>query len=414
MIRLLHFADLHLGVENYSRTDPATGLSTCFGEFLAVLDELTEFALASGIDLVVFCGDAYKSRDPSQTQQREFARRIARLAQAGIPVFLLVGNHDLPNATGRATAVEIFDTLAIGNVTVAGRPGLHVIQTKSGPVQVAALPWLRRSALLAREDTRNLTLDELDARLAEILTNVLLANVRDVDRDVPAVLAAHVRSSNAERGSERGMMVGHDPVVLHSTLADPAFDYVALGHMHRAQVVSQNPLAAYAGSLQRIDFGEEKDPKGFYVVEIDRSGSGARARAEFHPVKARRFLTISAAVSADDLDPTAAVLKAIDKRRAETAGAIVRLQVAIPEREEGLLREADIYRALPEAGWVTLIKDVEREQRSRLAGFSIEKQAPLEALQTYLKVRGISGERSKTLLEYGERLIRSIEPEPRT
>ena len=63
------------------------------------------------VDLVLFCGDAYKSREPSQTHQREFAKRINRLSINNIPIFLLIGNHDLPNAIGRATATEILGSL---------------------------------------------------------------------------------------------------------------------------------------------------------------------------------------------------------------------------------------------------------------------------------------------------------------
>ena len=95
-MRVLHFSDLHIGVENYGRTDPNTGLSTRLGDFLAALDELVEFALSNQVDLVVLAGDAYKGRDPSQTHQREFAIRLRRLSAAGIPTFLLAGNHDLP------------------------------------------------------------------------------------------------------------------------------------------------------------------------------------------------------------------------------------------------------------------------------------------------------------------------------
>ncbi len=122
-MKIIHFADLHLGVENYGRIDPATGLSSRLNDFLAAFDELVDYALAEKVDLVLFCGDAYKTREPTQTQQREFARRINRLATADIPVFLLTGNHDMPNAIGRATATEIFDTLAVKNVYVANRPG---------------------------------------------------------------------------------------------------------------------------------------------------------------------------------------------------------------------------------------------------------------------------------------------------
>ena len=105
-MRIVHFSDLHIGVENHGRVDPATGLSTRLLDFLSALDELVEYCLSSDVDLVVLAGDAYKGRDPSQTHQREFARRLAKLSTAGIGVFLLVGNHDLPAALGRATAVD--------------------------------------------------------------------------------------------------------------------------------------------------------------------------------------------------------------------------------------------------------------------------------------------------------------------
>src|SRR4030042_2421927 len=118
-MKIVHFADLHLGVENYGRTDPATGLNSRLMDFLAAFDQLVDYCLENHVDLVVFCGDAYKTREPTQTQQREFARRINRLASSGIPVFLLIGNHDMPNAVGRATATALFATLTVKNVYVS-------------------------------------------------------------------------------------------------------------------------------------------------------------------------------------------------------------------------------------------------------------------------------------------------------
>ena len=83
-MKILHFADLHLGVESYGRVDPTTGLSSRFLDFLSALDKVVNYAIENRIDLVLFCGDAYKSREPSQTQQREFAKRINRLCTNGI------------------------------------------------------------------------------------------------------------------------------------------------------------------------------------------------------------------------------------------------------------------------------------------------------------------------------------------
>ena len=123
-MRILHFSDLHIGVENYGQTDPETGLSTRLADFLSSLDEVVDYALTEDVDLVLLAGDAYKGRDPSQTHQREFAKRLARLSEAAIPTFLLVGNHDLPNAVSRATAVEI-----LGGIT--GRISVHLFWDSS-------------------------------------------------------------------------------------------------------------------------------------------------------------------------------------------------------------------------------------------------------------------------------------------
>ena len=163
-MKIIHFADLHLGVESYGRIDPASGLSTRLQDFLSALDQLVDYALENNVDLIIFCGDAYKSREPSQTQQREFAKRISRLSSGGVPIFLLVGNHDLPNAIGRATATEIFDTLAVKNVYLSQRPDIYRIATNSGIIQIASLPWVRRSALLSKDETKNLDFKQINQK----------------------------------------------------------------------------------------------------------------------------------------------------------------------------------------------------------------------------------------------------------
>ena len=79
-IRIMHLADVHIGMENYGRLDPATGLNGRVMDFLRRLSEAVEYALDNEVDLVLFAGDAYKTRDPNSTYRREFARRIKRLA----------------------------------------------------------------------------------------------------------------------------------------------------------------------------------------------------------------------------------------------------------------------------------------------------------------------------------------------
>jgi exonuclease SbcD len=410
-MKIVHFADLHLGVENYGRIDPATGLSSRLTDFLATFDQLVDYALENHADLVVFSGDAYKTREPGQTQQREFARRIARLSTAGVPVFLLVGNHDLPNAVGRATATEIFDTLSVKNVYVANRPDVFLIPTAAGNIQVAALPWLRRGSLLVRDDVKNLPLPEITRLMEQKLTDIIDALASRLDSAEPSVLAAHVSIGSARAGSETMMSIGQEPAVLLGNIALPAFDYVALGHIHRHQILNERPPVVYAGSLERIDFSEENDEKGFVVVDIAPTGPGSRPEVsfEFHPVAARRFLTITVDIEAENPDPAATVLNAVVSQKEKIKDAIVRLNISLPAAAETLLRDSEIREALKDAHHFTIARDVQRETRLRIGNRMAEELTPLATLKAYLDSREVPLERQKAILEYGEKLMKTGE-----
>lgn len=406
-MKIVHFADLHLGVETYGRVNPVSGLSTRLEDFLKALDQVVDYSLKNKIDLVLFCGDAYKSREPTQTQQREFARRIHHLSTNGIPVFLLVGNHDLPNAVGRATTTEIFDTLAVSNVYVSNKPQVFHIPTVSGVIQIASLPWLRRSALLAREEMRNLNFEQINQKLQQALTQRIGELAVQLNPSFPSILAAHVWVVGAELGSERVMTIGQEHTLLKGNVAQPAFDYIALGHIHKHQVLSKNPPVVYAGSMERVDFGEEKDEKGFYVVEIDDAKNGGKRQVsyEFHPLAGRRFLTIEVSIESDDIDPTAFVLKTIAGQEEAVKDAIVRLNLSLPAEVTGRLRDGDIREALKGAYFFSITKDIWRERRLRLGDVIVEELRPLDALKKWLADRKVSEERAKVLMEYGEKLI---------
>jgi exonuclease SbcD len=406
-VKILHFADLHLGVENYGRIDPATGLSSRLNDFLSALDQVVDYALVNRVDLVLFCGDAYKNREPTQTQQREFAKRINRLSTSNIPVFLLVGNHDMPNAIGRATTTEIFDTLAVKNVYVSNRPDIYHIPTASGTIQVVSLPWLRRSALLSKEDTKNLDFEQIKQKLQQVLTNIIATSVDKLDPTLPAILAAHVWVAGAQVGSESLMTIGQEHALLLSNVAHPAFDYVALGHIHKHQVLSENPPVVYAGSLERVDFGEEKEEKGFYLVDIEPDPASGQRRVsfKFHPLSGRPFLTINVTLEQQDIDPTATVLRAIAEQEEKLRDSVVRLNVSLPAQIEGQLRDGDLREALKEAHYFTIARDIQRETRLRLESGTAEDITPLEALKAWLESQKVSAERKQVLLEYGEKLI---------
>jgi exonuclease SbcD len=405
-LKILHFADLHLGVETYGHIDPATGLSTRQSDILASLDRLIDYALNNDIDLVLFSGDAYKSREPSQTQQREFAKRINRISAGGVPIFLLIGNHDLPNAVGRATSTEIFDTLAVKYVYVSNKPEILKIPTKHGVIQIVSLPWLRRSALLSKDDTKNLNFEQLNQRKQESLANIINSLAAKLDPGLPSILSAHIWVVGAKNGTEKMMTIGQEHTLLLSNVANPAFDYVALGHIHKRQVFETNTPVVYSGSLERLDFGDEDDEKGFYVIDIETDEAGKKNTAfEFHSTNGRRFLTIEVNLTAQDTDPTALILNRLTEQKENIKDAIVRLQLNLPAEIEGFIQDSEIKNALKEAYYFGIAKDIQRESRPRLGQFTVAEITPIDALKIYLEQKKITPERLKELMEYGQKLI---------
>ena len=407
-MRILHFSDLHIGVENYGQTDPETGLSTRLSDFLSSLDEVLEYALTEDVDLVLLAGDAYKGRDPSQTHQREFAKRLSRLSEASIPSFLLVGNHDLPNAVSRATAVEIFQTLQVPYLQVGSNLQNYTIPTKSGPLQILAVPWPRRSGILSREESRGLTIEEVRQAVQDRMTQAIYARAESLDPDVPAILTGHVTVNGATVGTERSMMLGQDHVLLAGDIGRPQVDYVALGHIHKHQILrNENPFMAYSGSLQRVDFSEEGDDKGFCVVDLDPAAPQGKRLTDFdfHRLDARRFVTVDVTVPVGDPDPTSAVVRGIARK--DVVGAVVRVRVTLPSEVEAQLRDSDIRDALSEAHYIAAInrESPQEARRTRLDAESAKDLQPMEALRLYLESRGVEPERQEKMLRHAEEMV---------
>ena len=408
-IRVLHFADLHVGMENYGKLDAQSGISSRIRDFLDRLDEVVAHALDNEADLVIFAGDAFKTRDPDPTQQREFALRIKKLADQ-VPVFMLVGNHDIPGIAARATSVDIFKTLDVKNVTVGRVIGSKVVQTRRGPVFLGWVPFPVRTRLLSQEEYRGASVEELDRAVERMIGGWLEDLAREAEQHaMPRVLVGHFSVSGATFGSERSVMLGRDLVVQKSALADPAWDYVALGHIHKHQnLTPKSALAAdprlppivYSGSLERIDFGEEVEDKGFCWLNLVRGAS----TWQFTHVHARPFRTIKVDAR-EEPDPTTAVLAAIQAR--SLTGAIVRVSVHLTEGQEGSLHRREIEQALIAAETSIAAINVEVERETRLVGLGHTPEAltPLEWVERYLAAKHKPPERLKRLLEAAEGLL---------
>ncbi len=411
-IRLLHFADLHIGIEAYGQIDPQTGLNRRVVDFLQAFDHVVEHAIREEADLVLFCGDAFKNRDPSPTHLREFAARLRRLLEAGVPVFLLVGNHDLPGMEKRATPLDIFGEfrplLREGDRLMVGRrEAVHRIRTRRGLLQLIAMPFPVRARLLKDEAWRNLPSEELDHKLREAL-HLLLQRVleTEIDSTLPTIVAGHFSIEGATYGSERQVMMGYDVVLSPSMFQHPAIDYVALGHIHKHQAVgSGSPPIVYSGSVERVDFTEEEEPKGFCWVEVQRG----RAQWRFVELPARPFKTLSLDLR-NASDPEMTAIAQIRRDASSIRDAVVRVHMRIRPEQKERLREARLREELEKAGafYVSGIR-MEREEsnRPRIALSEVEHLTPLELVDRYLRSLNPppDSERRARLLRAAEQLM---------
>ena len=387
-IRVLHIGDVHLGVELYGRPDPEKGFGTRVGDFLKALDQALSYA--EDVDLVLFPGDIYKNCDPSPTVQREFAGRIRQVARHR-PVILIPGNHDVPNAFARATSVDIFHTLQVENVYVLRRPELQPVQTPRGEVLIAPLPFLPRSRLVASEEARSKNIPEVQ----ELMRDALLGFVEELadqisayrdehGNDVPAILMAHYPVQGAVFGGYgKGALLGPEVELPLGVVRNPAFDYVALAHIHQHQYLphtdrdSQPPIV-YPGSIERIDFGEENEDKVVVRAEVKR-GETYWEPLPLHP---RTFVTIRA--ECDDADPLAAIRAAVEARRSRLQGAVVRVIYTLPAGHPNV-PERDIRALLAGAHFIAGIRreTIGPEHRARHGSLTTQL-TPLQALEAWL------------------------------
>lgn len=404
MIKLLHFADLHLGVELHGKFDPETSLNTRIRDFLRRLDEMVAYAKQGQADLVIFAGDAFKNRQPNPTLQREFALRILDLA-AICPVILLVGNHDMPNILERAHSLEIYDVLGVPNVLVGQDYRLYTVETAAGRVQVATAPYPLRNLLLNDPRAQTANMKQLDEMLQSTLTLILRDfAVQAKQHPDPRVLAGHFTVAGATFGTERGAMMGRDVAAALSEIADPAWDYVALGHIHKHQNLTAGmsgfPPVVYSGSLERVDFGEENDDKGFCWVNLERGNTSWK----FVKVGARPFVTITADVRGL-ADPMAKILSSL--RQQEVNEAIVRVLITADVETEAKIQDVAIQEALIQAGAQHIAgvqKEVDRPARRRL-GASPEGLTQVQLLRHFLRAKGFGEARIEVLIERAQGMI---------
>jgi len=380
-MKLLHFADAHIDMANYGRHDPVTGLPVRVLDFLKSLDAIVDSAIAEKVDMVIFAGDAYKDRSPAPTFQREWGRRIMRLSQAKIPTLLLIGNHDISPAAGRAHALQEFKTLRVPFVRVLDEPCFLKPNDLWGlPVQIIAIPWIARSGLMAA--TGETDSKEAFARIEGNIGDLIEGWLEEADSSLPIIFTAHASIEGAKFGGERLVMLGNDLVLSGSLVKNKKFNYVAMGHIHKPQDVNEGfqPPVIYPGSIERVDFGEAQEDRFFVIADIEH---GKNTEVEWiNLAGARKFIDRRTVLRSNE-NVTEALKDALPKPK-EMSEAIVRLSVEYPREWDTLIDETALRKYTENTFEFHLVKRPQSEARVRIAeGQVVSSLSPLDLLAQY-------------------------------
>ena len=366
MITFVHTADVHFGMENYGRIDPKTGIHTRLLDFEKAFSFCVDHAIAKKVDFFLFSGDAYKTANPSPTQQRLMMRCLLRLYTAGIPVVIVVGNHDNPLSFGKANSLDVFGDLPLEGFHVISKPTTLKLETKNGPVQIVGIPWPTRNSIAMNKHLLK-TGAEITQYISQAVATIIQDSAKKLDPKIPAVLSGHLTvSSGIFSGSEKRAIYGTDPILLPSQLAIEPFDYVGLGHLHRYQNLNPNgyPAIVYSGSIERIDFGERKEDKGFCVVTIEKKG---KTHHQFIKTPARPFIQLEVKLK-PDANQTEQILTELGKK--DVTGAVVKIIYHLPSGKKDDVDLKAIQRACADAMYVVGIipvqKIITRERRAAM------------------------------------------------
>lgn len=342
---IAHSADIHLGVTTHGKYNVLEKINSRIVDFTKCLEFVVDTCIERKVDLFIFAGDAYKNPHPTSVIKERFERQIMRLIDHRIGVVLVPGNHDRRATQSDISTLESFNTLA--NLAVINEPQNIYWDTQQGGVSLTCFPWPTKALLAAQgfteQDISKMSPAEMHINMQTAIQNKItdLANELATESDqiqqtTPHIFVGHLDVDEAQYSSEQSMIFKNNFIVEanflrafedrifkeRESLAKFHYDYFALGHIHKYQHLENGEYPiVYSGSIDRIDFSEEKDPKGFCLVSIDKKNGTI---VEFIKTPARSFKTIHIDLR-DYSNPTEGFLTVLQNRQNEIFNAITRI-----------------------------------------------------------------------------------------
>ena len=263
-MKILHTADWHIGKQLHKQS-----LSE---EMDLFLDWLLGFIKKEKIDLLLISGDIFDVANPASKDREVYYQFLSRLIQLGTRTIITGGNHD-------SIAVLNAPSVLLGHmgITVIGGAAEEItqevieIKNKKGELEavVAAVPFLRDKDLRRIDPTQTQDRREAIREGMKEHYQVLSDYCKTFKNQVPVIAMGHLYAKGASI-SESERDIGNQSSINADIFTD-VFDYVALGHIHRPQIVAKNEAIRYSGSPIALSFSEKTDEKSIVVLETEKA-----------------------------------------------------------------------------------------------------------------------------------------------
>jgi DNA repair protein SbcD/Mre11 len=343
-MKILHTADWHLG-DRLGRIDRTLDLRRA-------VERVADYCTRERIDVLLVAGDLFSEitrPDGLREAIHHWKNTFQPFLESGGTLLTLTGNHDNENfcqtlvhamTLAAPTACGMGEVIAPGRLYLATEPTFVRLQDReSGSnVQFVLMPWPTPSRYLRGQPNLNYGSPEEKNQLLVDAWSRALCDIRGLpsyDPQAPAVLAAHINMVGAHIGPSLFRLTPQEDLVIDGKDLADQFDYVALGHIHKAQDVGA-PHVRYCGSIERMDLGEGGDSKSITIVEI--GPDGLTGEPALMPMPSTAIYEEAVLQPASDLDR-------LRRERLDASTALVNLHV---KYTAGVDQLEDVLRGLDE------------------------------------------------------------------
>lgn len=227
---IVHTADSHLGITRYFKIDPETGLNIRLLDFCYAFREVIDFVVENKPELFLISGDLFDKVNPTNFTRKFVQKEFFRVSELKVDTFIIPGNHETPRTRGVTNPLALY--MSIPHIFV----GLKPFEKKIGEYKIYGIPYT--------ENPEN--------------------HIKKPEKGYKNILMLHTTVEGSKLSSERYMSFDESSILPSQV---PEYEYIALGHIHKFQILKERFV--YPGSLERYDFSERDDDKGFVVIDED-------------------------------------------------------------------------------------------------------------------------------------------------